>query len=222
MMDATWDDGLCRVMKRLLARLCEEHKAELSGTRFRYFGRHNDEGHPTHTAQHTLFGDHITDMEVLLHHTQENLSDARLKTHFQRTSLTESRVRETQLKWETDNLCLKVARQKRTIVKLRKKVAEQDEMIEEMEHQANELEEEGEDLRKENNAFISDDDDYLEEMDYEEEDNELELVNEEEPSELVLEDEEEDPEEPPYESDGIVSTPYCSSSLRFHLSRRAI
>ena len=29
-MDASWDDGLCRAMQRLLARLCEEHKEELA------------------------------------------------------------------------------------------------------------------------------------------------------------------------------------------------
>jgi uncharacterized coiled-coil protein SlyX len=205
-MDTTWVDGLTRVMQRLLARLCEEHKDELVGTRFQYFGRRDDEGNPTYPAQHTLFGEYITDMEVLLHDTQENLRDARLKVHFQRSSLDDARVRETQLKWENDNLRLKLARQRRTIVRLRKTVAEQNEMIDEMEQQANEMEEEGEDLRKENSAFISDDEDYLEEMDYEEEDDEEELVDEEEePSEPVLE--EEDPEEPPYDSDVEIVEP---------------
>src|SRR6185369_4161622 len=66
-MDTTWVDGLARVMQRLLARLCEEHKDELVGTRFQYFGRRDDEGNPTYPAQHTLFGEYITDMEVLLH-----------------------------------------------------------------------------------------------------------------------------------------------------------
>ena len=67
------------------------------------------------------------------------------------------------------------------------------------------MEEEGEDLRKENNAFLSDDGDFEEEMDCEEEDDEEELVDEEEePLEAVLEDEEEDPEEPAYQSDADV------------------
>jgi hypothetical protein len=67
------------------------------------------------------------------------------------------------------------------------------------------MEEEGEDLRKENDAFLSDDDDFVEEMDCEEEDDEEELVDEEEePLEPVLEDEEEDPEEPAYQSDADV------------------
>ena len=42
------------------------------------------------------------------------------------------------------------------------------------------MEEEGEDLRKESSAFISDDEDYLEEMDYEADDKEEEMVDEEE------------------------------------------
>ena len=80
-------------------------------------------------------------------------------------------------------------------------------MITDMERQAAELEEEGEDLRKENNAFISDDKDYLEEMDYEEEDDNEEMVDEEESDEAVLDDEEEDPEEPPYDSDAEAEAP---------------
>ena len=37
-MDVHWDDGLCRAMQRLLARLCEEHKAELVNSHFRFYG----------------------------------------------------------------------------------------------------------------------------------------------------------------------------------------
>ena len=33
-MDVHWEDGLCRAMHRMLARLCEEHKAELVNSRF--------------------------------------------------------------------------------------------------------------------------------------------------------------------------------------------
>ena len=85
------------------------------------------------------------------------------------------------------------------------KVVEQDGLIEDLEHHTDEMEEEGEDLRKGNNAFLSDDDDFVEEMDCEEEDDEEELVDEEEePLEALLEDEEVDPEEPPYQSDADV------------------
>ena len=93
--------------------------------------------------------------------------------------------------------------QKRAIARLRKKVAEQDKLIEVLERQTTELEEEGEDLCRENNAFISDDEDYLEEMDYEEVDEDEEMINEEESHDALLKDEEEeeDPEEPDYESE---------------------
>ena len=56
--------------------------------------------------------------------------------------------------------------------------------------------------RRETNAFISDDEDYLEEMDYEEDDDEEEVVDdEEEPAEPLLDEDEEDPEERAFESD---------------------
>ena len=42
-MDASWDDGLCRAMQRLLARLCEEHKEELANSPFRFYGRRDTE-----------------------------------------------------------------------------------------------------------------------------------------------------------------------------------
>ena len=205
-LDSTWIDGLTRAMQRLLARLCEEHKEELALTRFRSLGRRDETGHTTLAASHPLLGDHLTDMEVLLHDTQESLTSSRLQVHFQRQSLTESHVCETQLKWENDHLRLRIGRQRRAIRRLRKRVTEQDEAIADLERMMSEIEEEGEDLRKENSAFISDDEDYLEEMDYEEEDDEEELVDEEEePSEPVLE--EEDPEEPPYDSDVEIVEP---------------
>ena len=46
-------------------------------------------------------------------------------------------------------------------------MSDQDKLIEDLERQTTELEEEGENLCRENNAFISDGEDFLEEMDYE-------------------------------------------------------
>ena len=159
-------------MQRLLARLCEEHKEELENTRFRYYGRRDDEGHPTPTVCHPTFGEHIVDMEVLLHRTQEDLRSSRYRAHFDRLALKESQDREAALQQEKADLRQRGIRLRKTIAKLRKKVAEQDEMIENLERQADEMEEEGADLRMESSAFISDDEDYLEEMDYEEDDEE--------------------------------------------------
>ena len=56
-MDTHWDNGLCRAMQRLLARLCEEHKAELVNSRFRFYGRRTDDGHPIQSPQHPTFGE---------------------------------------------------------------------------------------------------------------------------------------------------------------------
>ena len=80
-------------------------------------------------------------------------------------------------------------------------------LIEDLEWQTTELEEEGEDLCRKNNAFISDDDDYLEEMDYEEVDEDEEMIDEEESHDALLDDKEEDPEEPEYVSDTDIVEP---------------
>ena len=98
-------------------------------------------------------------------------------------------------------------RQKWTIARLRKKVSDHDKLIEDLGQQTTELEEEGEDLRRENNAFINDDEDFLEEMDYEEVDEDEEMIDEEESDEALLDDEEEDPEEPKYVSDTDIVEP---------------
>ena len=96
-MDSSWADGLGRAMQRIVARLCDEHKTELEDSRFRYFGRRNGDGHPTPADQHSLFGEYITDMEVMSYRTQEALRSSRLQAHFQRISLKESRDLVTQL-----------------------------------------------------------------------------------------------------------------------------
>ena len=203
--EATWVDGLRTATQRMLARLCEEHKAELVDSRFRFYGRRNCDGHPTPSPYHPMFGSYIMDMEILLQCTQDDLLRTRIQLHFDRESLVELRENEMKLMVEKVALLRKRAQLRKTIVKLRTKVAEQDGLIEDLEHHTDEMEEEGEDLRKENDAFLSDDDDFVEEMDCEEEDDEEELVDEEEePLEPVLEDEEEDPEEPAYQSDADV------------------
>jgi len=203
--EATWIGGLCTATQRMLARLCEEHKAELVDSRFRFYGRRNCDGYPTPSPYHPMFGSYIMDMELLLQCTQDDLLRTRIQFHFDRESLVELRENEEKLMVEKVALLRKRAELRKIIVKLRKKVAEQDGLIEDLEHHTDEMEEEGEDLRKENSAFLSDDDDYVEEMDCEEEEDDEELVDEEEdPLEAVLEDEEEDPEEPPYQSDEDV------------------
>ena len=195
LMDVHWDDGLCRSMQRMLSRLCEEHKAELVNSRFQFYGRRTIDGHPIRSPLHPTFGEYILDMEIMLFRTQEDLRCARLRSHFERLSLKESRESEAQLKTEKTALLKKGTQMRKTIAKLRKKVAEQDELIEDLELRTDEMEEEGEDLCKENNAFLSDDDDFLEEMDDDDDDDEDE------------DGEEEDPEEPPYQSDADMAEP---------------
>ena len=93
-------------------------------SRYCYYGRRNGDGHPTPTDQQSLFGEYITDMEGMSYRTQEDLRSSRLQAHFQRISLKDSRDLVTQLQWEKNNFCLKMLRQKRTITRLRKKIAD--------------------------------------------------------------------------------------------------
>ena len=196
-MDASWDDGLGRAMQRL--------REELANSPFRFYGRRDTEGRPTSTVRHPTFGEHLVDMEVLLYRTQEDLRSVRYRSHFERIALEASRDRVALLQQDKADLHQRGFRLKKTIAKLRKRVAEQDEMIEDLERRADEMEEEGEDLRKESSAFISDDEDFLEEMDYEEDDDEEEVVDDEEESpEPLLDEDEEDPEERAFESDTDV------------------
>jgi len=214
--ESTWIDGLCSATHNMIVRLCEEHKAEIANSRFRFYGRRNCDGYPTLSPCHPEFKSYIMDMELLLQTTQDQLLGARVQLKFDRESLVEIRANEEKLLEDKVALLRKRAELRKTITQLRRKVREQDAMIDDMEHQSNELEEEGDDLRKENSAFLSDDDDYEEEMDYEESDDDEELVDEDEDTlESVLEEEEEDPEEPAYESDADVlelEVPYHSNT----------
>ena len=88
------------------------------------------------------------------------------------------------------------AQRDRTILRLRGKIATLEETITDLEAHIGEIEDEGIDLCKEVDAFLSDNEDYHEEMDIEEEeDDEEELIDdgEEEPEVLLPEEEEEDP-----------------------------
>ena len=69
----------------------------------------------------------------MAYRTQEDLRSSRLQAHFQLISLKESHDLVTQLEYEKNNFRLKMLRQKRTISRLRKKVADQDKLIEDLE-----------------------------------------------------------------------------------------
>jgi hypothetical protein len=72
-----------------------------------------------------------------------------------------------------------------------------------MESRIGELVVEGDDLRKVNEAFLSDDNDYMEEMDMEPDadTDDDDFINDEEDPEIVISEQEEDLEEPPFIKD---------------------
>lgn len=207
--DRTWTDGVVRVMQEALARLAFHHRAELIGTRFEYFGRRDSEGRPTEVPFHFQFERHAQYMEFMLHHTQTYLDRARMRSDTLETELlaVKEELKVAQLEADHQRKIRIVARKANDL--LRSKVDALKKQVKEMESKIEDLEEEGEDLRKENAAFLSDDDDYLEEdgMDMEVEDeDDLDFINDEEedPEPLLPEEEEEDPEEPPFDEDTTI------------------
>ena len=77
-VERTWTDGIVRVMQEATARLAYHHRADLEGSRYEFYGRRDDLGHPRDTPQHYQYWHHLQHMEYLLHHTHTYLDCARM------------------------------------------------------------------------------------------------------------------------------------------------
>ena len=204
-------DGLARAMQRMLGQLCAIPDPELEATPYRYYAQRDATGRPSTVLAHPQLGNHVDHLDFMLFSTQQELDRARPKadvTHFQ---LLEARSLIKDLKKDRHDLRRARVQRDNTILKLRCKILKLEKTVSELEAYVEEVEEEGIDLRKEYEAFLSDDDDYLEEMmDMEMEEDEEEVVDEaeEDPEELNSEEdeEEEDPEERVFEPEVPVVT----------------
>jgi hypothetical protein len=225
-LDRTWEEGSIRAMQATLARLVHYHRGSHDLGRFMYFGRRDERGFPKECVPHYHFGGHMQHMESLLHRTQVRMDHIRmqrdikvntLKNVRQLLQLKEKEIEKKdkeleEVKKDLEKAKADVYREKKirsTTRKINKRLKSKNDdletMLAKMESHIVSLEDEGEDLRKENKALLSDDEDYIEEMDIEDEEpdeDDLAFINDgsEDEEEPLLPEEEEDPEERDYDS----------------------
>jgi hypothetical protein len=77
-IERTWGEGVMRVLQHAISRLVHLHAAKLARTRYKHYGRCDDEGFPVEPPLPTPFSRHLTHTEVLLHHSQEQLDHVRM------------------------------------------------------------------------------------------------------------------------------------------------
>jgi hypothetical protein len=124
-------------------------------------------------------------MDFLMYSTQQEANRAHTKANLEHFALVEARSTIRMLSKDRKSLRRQRDERDRIIEELKANVAELTEYIESLESHLGE--EEGIDLRKEDNALISDEDDFMEDLDDQEDD---------EHNGFIEDDEEEDPEEP--------------------------
>jgi len=185
LVENTWADGLVRGMQEMHARLCGLHVEEVQGERFRNFARRDADGRPANMPGQNEPSTYIDHMDFLLYSTQQEADRARTKANLEQFALVEARSTIRMLAKDRKSLRRQRDERDQTIEELKANVAELMEYIEDLESHLGE--EEGIDLRKEDNALISDEDDFMEDLDDEEHD---------EDAGFIVDDEEEDPEEP--------------------------
>jgi hypothetical protein len=185
LLENTWADGLVRGMQEMLAQLCGLHVEEVKVERFRNFARRDAEGRPANMPGEHEPSSYIDHMDFLLYCTQQEADRARTKANLEHTALEEARSTIRILAKERKSLRRQREEKEDTIKDLKAQVAELTEYIGDLENHLGE--EEGIDLRREDNALISDEDDFMEDLDDQEDD---------EDAGFLEDDEEEDPEEP--------------------------
>ena len=201
-MERSWVDGMVRVMQEAIARLAFLHPEKIVGTPFQFVGQRDTEGIPAVVTPHPQFEHQMQHLEYLLHHSQTYMDRARMRSEMQEMEIQSLRaeLEDSQKDLARERKMRRTSRKR--IASLKDTVAALTAQTAEMESRIEELEEEGDDLRKENEAFLSDDDDYDEDMDMEPDTEDEDFINdEEEDPEVVISEEEEDPEEPPFDED---------------------
>jgi hypothetical protein len=194
-MENTWADGLARGLQEMLARLCGQHLEEIQEERFRHLARRDDTGCPMNMPGHNELSHHVDHLDFMLYCTQQEADHARTKANLDHFALLEARGTIQLLAKERRCLCRQRQARDDTIEKLKARVSKLKEYVSDLENHLEEVEEEGIDLHKERDALLSDEEDYLEDMnmeDHEDEDDDDFIDDEEEDAHIVdLDDESE-------------------------------
>jgi hypothetical protein len=185
LVENTWADGLVRAMQEMHARLCGLHVEEVQGGRFKDFARRDADGRPANMPGQNEPSTYIDHMDFLLYSTQQEADRARTRANLEHIALVEARSTIRILAKERKSLRRQRDEKEHDLEELKANVAELTEYTESLEDHLGE--EEGIDLRKEDNALISDEDDFMEDLDDPEDGGH---------NGFIVSDEEEDPEEP--------------------------
>jgi hypothetical protein len=167
-MENNWVDGLAKGMQEMLVGLCGHHVEEIQGLRFQHYARCDHARCPMEMPPlHHELRHHVDHLYFMMYSTQQEADYARTKANLDHFVLLE--VRGTIRLLAREHRCLHRQRRERddTIEELKAKVAEMTEYLSDLETHHKEAEEEGIDLRKERDALLSDDEDYMEDMDME-------------------------------------------------------
>jgi hypothetical protein len=166
----------------MFARMCEQHPEEIQEEHFWHLARRDDTGRPMNMSRHHELSHHVDHLDFMLYCTQQEADRARTKANLDHFALLEARSTIKLLARESRHLHRQHKARDDTIVELEVKVAELTEYLSDIETHLEDAEEEGIDLRKERDALLSDDEDYLEDMDMEdqEDDNDDEFIEDDE------------------------------------------
>jgi cell division protein FtsB len=172
-------------MQEMHARLCGLHVEEVQGGRFKDFARRDADGRPANMPGQNEPSTYIDHMDFLLYSTQQEADRARTRANLEHIALVEARSTIRILAKERKSLRRQRDEKEQDLEELKANVAELTAYIESLEDHLGE--EEGIDLRTEENALISDEDDFMEDLDDPEDGGH---------NGFIVSDEEEDPEEP--------------------------
>jgi hypothetical protein len=182
-MENSWANGLARGIQEMLARLCGLHIKEIKGFRFQHYARCDDTGRPMEMPPlHHELRHHVDHLDFMLYSTQQEADRAYAKANLDHFALLQARGTIELLAKERRHLRRQRQARDDTIKKLKAKVTELKDFISDLENHLEKVEEEGIDLRKEKDALLSDYEDYLEDMDMEDQEDEDddEFIEEEE------------------------------------------
>jgi hypothetical protein len=182
-MENSWADGLARGIQEMLACLCGHHVEEIKGFCFQLYAQRDDTGRPMEMPPlHHELRHHVDHLDFMMYSILQEADRARAKANLDHFALLQARGTIKLLAKERRHLRRQCQARDDTIGKLKAKVTELKDHIRDLENHLEKVEEEGIDLRKEKDALLSDDEDYLEDMDMEDQEDEDddEFIDEEE------------------------------------------
>jgi uncharacterized protein (DUF3820 family)/regulator of replication initiation timing len=194
----TWADGLARGLQEMLAHVCGHHPEEIQEERFRHLAHRDDTGCPMNMPGHHELSHHVDHLDFMLYCTQQEADRTRIKANIDHFALLEARSTIKFLARESRRLHRQCKARDATIVELEVKVAELIEYLSDLKTHLEDAEEEGINLRKERDALLSDDEDYLEDMDMEdqEDDDDDDFIDDDEEDAPVVDLDDDEPKVP--------------------------